>query len=83
MNKEDIQSVFEQCGLGTLGDELAFKLWIKGFGDKTDEDSLEEFLLAYEINENHSMLVDEFLYHFQNFSTVLKRFDGVFPPSYM
>lgn len=83
MNKEQIQTVFEQCGLGTLGNELAFKLWIKGFGDITDESTLEDFLMAYDISDNQSMFVDEFVFHFQIFNAILKSFEGVFPLPYM
>lgn len=76
MNIEEIQIVFEQCGLGSLGNKLGFKLWLKGLGDKTDQKTLEDFLLTYEIKDEDIMLVDEFLYHFDIFTTVVKSFEG-------
>lgn len=76
MNIEQIQTVFEHCGLSSLGDKLAFKLWLKGFGEKADESTLEEFLLTYDIKDESVWLVDEFLYHFDIYKTVIKSFEG-------
>ncbi|TKC18765.1 hypothetical protein [Robertmurraya kyonggiensis] len=79
MNKEQIQSTFDSCGLGKLGEDLSFKLWIKGLGENCDEDMLENFLIAYDFRDDSSMLADHFLYHFQVFKTVLKSWNGNVP----
>lgn len=75
MNKEQIQDVFNRCGLGKLGEKLSYKLWIKGIGEEYDEQSLEDFLLSYDLRDDCGMLADEFQYHLQIFLVVVRNED--------
>lgn len=83
MKKEEILAVFERCGHGKLGDDLSYKLWIKGFGETCDEETLEGFLLTYDFSDVPSILVDEFVFHFQIYQTVVRSFDMNFPFLYL
>ncbi|MDF1507068.1 hypothetical protein PZE06_02610 [Robertmurraya sp. DFI.2.37] len=74
MNKDDIQSVFERCALGHIGESFAYKLWIQGFADELEEEVLEDFLLCFDYKEDPSTFVHEFLYHFATFTVVRKSF---------
>lgn len=65
MNKEQIQTVFDYCGLSKMGEVLSYKLWIKGLGESCDPDILENFLITYDLSDENIMLVDDFLFHFQ------------------
>jgi hypothetical protein len=75
MNKEQIQTVFERCGLGKMGQDLSFKLWMKGLGEKCDEEMLEDFLSTYDFMDEHSLLADDFMFHFQIFRQVIVKQD--------
>lgn len=74
MNKNDIQTVFERCALGHIGESFAYKLWIQGFGDEVEEEILEDFLLSFDYRDESSIFVHEFLYHFATFKIVRKSF---------
>lgn len=75
MNQEEIKDVFTKCGLGGLGEQLAYKLWLKGLGEKSNEETLEAFLLNFGIHEEDTVYADEFYFHFQIFQTVIKNED--------
>lgn len=74
MNKNDIQEIFQRCSLGKLGDSLSYKLWIKGFD--AEEELLEDFLLTYDIGDDQSLRLEEFLFHFQIFTKVRNNFSN-------
>lgn len=71
MNKEQIEDVFTRCGLGSLGEKLAYKLWVKGIGESCDEEMLEGFLLGFDVKDESTMLLDEFCFHLQLFQKVM------------
>jgi len=75
MNLEQIQAVFQRCGLGKMGKELSFKLWIKGIGESCDEEILEGFLISYDFRDDCRVLADQFEYHLNTYKTVLKSID--------
>lgn len=71
MNREQIQFVFDSCGLGKMGQVLSYKLWVRGLGERCDEEMLADFLTAYDFQDEHTILVDEFLFHFYIFRKVI------------
>lgn len=71
MNKEQIQAVFDSCGLGKMGEPLSYKLWVKGIGKKYDEDILEGFLLSFDFMDEYNMPVDEFVYFLRIYEAVV------------
>lgn len=75
MNQDEIKEVFTRCGLGGLGDQLGYKLWLKGFGDKSNEETLESFLLNFGFEEEDKLYADEFYFQFRIFQTVIKNED--------
>ncbi|MFE8701627.1 hypothetical protein ACFYKX_13570 [Cytobacillus sp. FJAT-54145] len=70
MTKEQILSAFDACGLGKLGEELGYKLWVNGALKECDEETLELFLESYDFKEGQAMLLHHFLFHFRMFKRV-------------
>lgn len=72
MEKEEIHFIFENQGYYQLGKHLSYKLWVKGFGEICDEETMEDFLQAFEFEEGAPIFTDSFLYYFHLYEAVIK-----------